>query len=120
MLRPDGRALIADCVLVDQRYEEPFNTHWRAQIGTLDEYVDAARAAGFRLETLGDVSIQAANFWGLSLALMRFEEKSDAPAKPAAPRRDSSRMHAMVRDGLITGGLRHLLLGFGRAAGQSV
>ena len=112
-LRRPGRALIADCMLVDPRCEEPFNNHWCARIGTLDEYIDAARAAGFELATLDDISVQAANFWSLSLALMRFEaENGEFPGRPADRMEDSRRMHAMVRDGLAGGGLRQLMLGF--------
>lgn len=120
VLRPQGRVLIADCVLVDQKYEDPFNTHWCARIGTLDEYLGAARAAGFREEAIEDVSVQAGNFWSLSLSLMRREETSgDRDVNANARFEDSRRMHALVREGLASGGLRYLLLGFSRAALES-
>lgn len=112
-LRPHGRALIADCMLVDSRYEEAFNTHWCARIGTLDEYIGAARTAGFQLEALEDISDKAANFWSLSLALMRFEEVNpELSGKPDGRLQNSRGMHAMVREGLAAGGLRQLLLSF--------
>jgi tocopherol O-methyltransferase len=109
VLRPGGRVLIADCFLVEREYEEPFNTHWCAQIGTLDEYLDAAHGAGFRQEIIEDVSGEAARFWSLSLSLMHSEARElDASARMKASRR----MHTMVREGLTSGGLRHLLIGF--------
>jgi len=111
VLRPHGRVLIADCFLVDQKYEDPFNTHWCAQIGTLDEYLNAAHAAGFRAEAIEDKSSQAANFWSLSLAQMSAETGISAPdAISIARMKASRRMHTLVRDGLARGGLRHLLL----------
>jgi predicted O-methyltransferase YrrM len=109
VLRPGGRVLIADCFLVERKYEEPFNAHWCAQIGTLDEYLDAAHGAGFREEIIEDVSVEAARFWSLSLSLMHSEERElDASARMKASRR----MHTMVREGLASGGLRHLLIAF--------
>ncbi len=122
VLRPHGRVLIADCFLVDQKYEDPFNTHWCAQIGTLEEYLNAANGAGFREETIADVSNEAERFWSLSLSLMRSEETTrEFNVSLSARLKTSRRMHTMVRDGLASGGLRQLLLGFGfsRAAVDS-
>ncbi len=120
VLRPHGRVLIADCFLVDQKYEDPFNTHWCAQIGTLDEYVNAANGSGFREEMIADVSNEAERFWSLSLALMRCEEATQEPNVSASARvKASRRMHTMVRDGLASGGLRHLLVDFSLTAIES-
>jgi tocopherol O-methyltransferase len=113
VLRLGGRVLIADCFLVDEKYEEPFNSHWCAQIGTLNEYLDAAQAAGFRAETIEDLSSQAENFWSLSLSLMRSEIRSCAVDASSNVRIAASRrMHALVRDGLANGGLRYVLVAF--------
>jgi predicted O-methyltransferase YrrM len=120
VLRPQGRVLIADCFLVDRKYEDSFNTHWCAQIGTLDEYLNAAHGAGFQPETVVDVSGEAGRFWSLSLSLMRSEEMTpELNLNSSASRQASRRMHTMVRDALASGGLRHLLLGFSLTAIES-
>lgn len=113
VLRPGGRVLIADCFLGDRKYEQAFNAHWCAQIGSLSEYLDAAQTAGFRQETMEDVSVEARRFWSLSLSLMRYEKTACAlDASSNARLKASHRMHMMVRDGLGSGSLRHLLLSF--------
>jgi predicted O-methyltransferase YrrM len=111
LLRPRRHVFIADCFLVDEKYREPFNSHWCAQIGTLNEYLDAAHAAGFRAETIEDLSYKAVSFWSLSLSLMRAEANSCPPDASSNARSEASRrVHALVRDGLANGGLRYLLL----------
>ncbi|HKV56093.1 MAG TPA: class I SAM-dependent methyltransferase [Candidatus Binataceae bacterium] len=113
LLRPGGKLFIADCFLREPEYEAAFNSHWCAQIGTVTEYLDAAHAAGLRLASFEDVSPQAENFWSLSIALMAAQkEHGKAERTASAPGRDSQVMHSMVRRGLATGGLRHLLLSF--------
>ena len=115
VLRPGGRVLIADCFLEDPEYREPFDSHWCAQIGTLSEYLDAAHSAGFRQESIEDLSQQAKNFWSLSLSLMRAEMESRAPDASSNGRlEDSRRMHALVREGLANGELRYELLHFAK------
>jgi len=113
VLRPKGRVLIADCFLVDRKYEQPFNNHWCAQIGTLDEYLDAAHVAGFREDTIHDLSAKAERFWSVSLAQMSAEAKVSALDRIERSQVGASwRIHTMVRDGLASGGLRYLLLDF--------
>ncbi|HVN89059.1 MAG TPA: methyltransferase domain-containing protein [Candidatus Binataceae bacterium] len=111
LLRPKGRLFIFDCFLVDHQYAEPFNHHWCAQIGTLDEYLAAAVKAGFLLQAVDDVSARAANFWTTTQALMRLEDEADGSGKNG----ESCEVHALVRQGLVDGGLRHLLLNFAKA-----
>ncbi len=108
LLGPAGHVFIFDCFLVDPQYAKPFNRHWCAQIGTLDEYLAAAQEAGFVLQSVEDVSVRAMNFWTTTLALMRLEDEVDGSRKNV----ESSKVHALVRQGLIDGGLRHLLLHF--------
>jgi tocopherol O-methyltransferase len=112
VLRPKRRVLIADCFLEDHEYEQPFNSHWYAQIGTLKEYIGAAHAAGFREETIKDLSFEAERFWSLSLAQMSaMEGDAFASDRFSYARIDASRRtHMLVRDGLASGGLRYLLI----------
>ena len=113
LLRPSGHVFISDCFLVNPEYEEPFNRHWCAQIGSLDEYCAAAREAHFELDSMEDVSLQAVNFWTTTLALIRKEGLSpDLARVERAKLEESFRIHSLVRQGLREGGLRHLLLSF--------
>ena len=113
MLRPHGHVFIFDCFLGRPEYEEPFNRHWCAQIGTLEEYFTAAREAHFQLESIEDVSLRALNFWTTTLALMRAQVQDCTPKSlEDAKLAESLRVHALVRQGLLEGGLRHVLLGF--------
>ena len=115
LLRPRGRVFIFDCVLVRPEYAEPFNSHWCSQIGTLEEYVAAAEGAGFALTQAEDVSQQAVHFWTRTLAVMSMEAAdATATGSEAARLEKSLRLHALLRRGLLEGGLRHLLLSFDR------
>jgi cyclopropane fatty-acyl-phospholipid synthase-like methyltransferase len=116
LLRPEGHVFIFDCFLGRSEYEEPFNRHWCSQIGTLEEYVAAAREAGFTVKMLEDVSLRAVHFWTRTLALLRLEAQD---VKLSTPQRrkleDSLLTHALVRQGLLNGGLRFLLMTFAKS-----
>lgn len=113
LLRPGGHAFIFDCFLERGEYREPFDRHWCAQIGTIDEYLAAAREARFVLEGIEDVSSRAVHFWTTTLALMSKEgQETCANSSQGADLSESLRIHAMVRRGLLEGGLRHALLSF--------
>jgi cyclopropane fatty-acyl-phospholipid synthase-like methyltransferase len=115
LLRPGGHVFIFDCFLVRPEYEQPFNRHWCAQIGTLDEYLNASRQAGFTLKMIEDVSPRAVGFWTATLALIRAEGQNRSLSKLEAGKLEqSSRIHALVRQGLHDGGLRHALMAFVR------
>jgi tocopherol O-methyltransferase len=115
LLRPEGRVFIFDCFLGRSEYEEPFNRHWCCQIGTIEEYVAAAREAGFKLITVDDVSLRAVHFWTRTLAVISMEtERGNASASEAARLKRSLQLHALLRRGLLDGGLRHAFLSFAR------
>jgi len=116
LLRPGGHVFIYDCFLArPPEYADPINRHWCAQIGTLDEYFDAAREAGFRLELFEDVSHRTAEFWTLTIALAEHEMSESTLDQVERARLDESvKVHALVREGLSTGGLRYALLSFVR------
>jgi cyclopropane fatty-acyl-phospholipid synthase-like methyltransferase len=116
LLRARGRVFIFDCFLGRPEYEEPFNRHWCAQIGSVSEYVKAAREAGFKLETIEDVSGQARHFWTTTIALMRAEEHAARRGfSETRELEESLSIHGLVRKGLDDGGLSHLLLSFTKA-----
>jgi tocopherol O-methyltransferase len=113
LLRPKGHVFIFDCFLERSEYEEPFNRHWCAQIGRIEEYLATARDAGFTLKLIEDVSLRAAHFWTTTLALMRAEaHERRLSSFEGAKLEESLRTHSLVRQGLFDRGLRHLLLSF--------
>src|SRR5262249_30714683 len=118
LLRPGGRVFIFDCFLGRpecSQYAEPFNSHWCSQIGTIEEYVTAAQRARFALAKVDDVTEQAVHFWTRTLAVMSMEAEGGNGSAPAAGRlKQSLRNHALLRRGLLDGGLRHAFLSFAR------
>jgi cyclopropane fatty-acyl-phospholipid synthase-like methyltransferase len=115
VLRPHGHVFIFDCFLEREEYREPFDRHWCAQIGTIDEYLAAAREARFVVDRIEDVSSRALNFWAMTIASMRSEARERwLSSTQAADLAESLRVHALVRRGLLEGGLRHALLSFVR------
>jgi tocopherol O-methyltransferase len=113
LLRRGGRVFVYDCFLQSREFEAPFNHHWCAQIGTAQEYISAARAAGLRTEAITDVSSRAVHFWTTTLALMRAEVRERTLAEAAhAHFNKSLRIHELVRRGILDGGLSHLLMSF--------
>lgn len=118
LLRAAGRIFIFDCFLSEAaycEYAEPFNRHWCSQLGTIEEYVAAAHGAGFTLTAVEDVSLRAVHFWTRTFAVMSKEEAGGtAGASDAARLRQSLRLHALVRRGLLDGSLRHAFLSFAR------
>ncbi len=113
VLRPGGRVFIADCFVVRSEYEEPFNRHWCGQIGTVTEYIEAAQACDFKLVNIEDVSLRAATFWETTLELLRAEARELEPDPSRLQIVEKSfRTHALMRQGLLDGGLRELLMTF--------
>lgn len=113
LLRPHGHVFIYDCFLEDPDYAGPINRHWCAMIGTFDEYVNAARAAGFRLERFEDVSHRTREFWTLTIALYEAEEREGMLSRWERARfQEALEVHALMRRGLYDGGLRYALVSF--------
>jgi tocopherol O-methyltransferase len=113
IVRPAGRVFISDCFLERAEYQEQFNHHWCGQIGTVEEYLEAARECHFRLQTIEDVSRRTATFWTTTLALIRAEAREIRP-DPSRLRiiEESFQTHALMRRGLLDGGLRQMLMSF--------
>lgn len=113
LLRPGGRLLIADGFLVHEAQRIPFDRYWRTRIGTREEYLDAAAAAGLVLEVSEDLAERAAAFWGVTLALIEHERR-DAVGGARERLRASRREHRRHRDGLREGSLGYGVLLFRR------
>jgi tocopherol O-methyltransferase len=117
LLRPGGSVFIIDCFLEEPKYADLFNSHWHTRIGTIDEYILAARESGLKFGSNVDVSDRTEHFWTTTLALIEAESKSDRSSDGTATRHAASfEAHSMVRDGLVHGGLRYAMLSFSKGA----
>jgi len=113
LLRPGGYVFIFDCFLGRPEYEKPFNRHWCAQIGTIDEYLAAAREARLRPDMTEDVSSRALHFWTATIAFMRMEAREKKlSARERAQLEESVQTHNLVRQGLYERGLQHAFMRF--------
>jgi len=115
LLRPGGRVFIIDCFIARAQYEEPFNSYWHTRIGTIDEYLAAARESGLRHESVEDISHRTEQFWTTTLALIRAEAQERGADPSEAVRRESSmRAHLMLQKGLADRGLCYALMSFAK------
>ena len=116
LLRSGGHVFITDCFLEGPEYEELFNRHWYACIGTIAEYRAAAWETGFREDLIEDVSDRAKHFWTVTIALTEAEVREREVNSVATEKlRESLAVHRMVRRGLENGGLRYVLMSFSKA-----
>jgi cyclopropane fatty-acyl-phospholipid synthase-like methyltransferase len=115
LLRPSGRLFIYDCFVESPEFEEPFNRHWFAQIGTFEEYFAVAREAGFRPDLFEDISSLTRYFWTATMALLRAEATSRSHGLDRrASLCESLRIHEIMHQGLASGGLRYAIMSFVR------
>lgn len=115
VLRPGGQVFITDFFFGRPEYEEPFNRHWFARIGTIDEYIAVAREAGLREELVEDVSHRAVHFWTTTLALIQAEAQGNNLSPTEMAKFEASlRAHRLVQQGFANGGLRYALLSFSK------
>jgi tocopherol O-methyltransferase len=117
LVRSRGQVCIEDTFLVRPEMAAAFNAYWISNIGTREEYVAAAEAAGFELMRLDDVTSEAAGFWRLSVAHSRLllESETLTPAEVEARRRSidwQSRFYSAYLDR----GVENLLLRFRKRA----
>jgi tocopherol O-methyltransferase len=115
LLRPGGRVFIVDCFLGRPEYEEQFNLHWHTCIGTIDEYLIAAREAGLRSDLIHDISHRTEHFWTTTLELIQAERQEKQLSEFDRIQQEASlNAHALVREGLCNGGLSYALMSFSR------
>jgi tocopherol O-methyltransferase len=115
LLRPAGRVFLIDCFLETFEHEEAFNRHWHTCIGTIDEYVTAAVAAGLRLESIEDISDRTMHFWTTTLALMDAESKEKKLSAEEVIRHGASASaHRIVQQGLANRSFRYALMSFSK------
>ncbi|MFI6098026.1 SAM-dependent methyltransferase [Lentzea sp. NPDC051213] len=63
VVRTGGALCVQDVFLNDPQWREPFDAYWKTAIGTVEEYVTHALAAGFALVTDEDVTDDTTEFW---------------------------------------------------------
>src|ERR1700733_4912846 len=116
LLRPSGQVFIIDCFLErpDKENKENFDSYWHTRIGTINEYLEAARAAGLTLRSVENISHRTVHFWTTTLALIQAEVESDLSPAASARQHASLRAHALVQKGLANGGLCYAMLSFSK------
>jgi len=115
LLRKGGHLFLADCFVEQEAYRAPFDRYWCARIGVVEEYLAAAQTAGLIFERRDDVSQLVANFWGTTMALIHLEAQgAQASDAESLKWRESLRVHSLMREGLLDGGLRHLMMSFAK------
>lgn len=115
LLRPGGQVYIVDCFLGHPEYEKPFNNYWHTRIGTISEYLTAARNAGLQNELIDDISDRTRHFWTTTMALIKAEAHEKKLSHAEELRHEASlHVHAMVRQGLCDGGLVYALMSFSK------
>jgi tocopherol O-methyltransferase len=116
LLRPGGQVFIIDCFLErpDTENKENFDCYWHTRIGTINEYLAAARAAGLTLRSVKNISHRTVHFWTTTLALIQAEAESDLNPAESARQHASLRAHALVQKGLADGGFCYAMLSFSK------
>lgn len=116
-LRPGGRVHVVDCLRVDDSEACVFDAYWRCRLGSLQDYLEAARAAGFFLVSYRDLSRYTARFWEAS-ALYGVVARNAVDLDDLERRRlaDSVVAHKRFHRAFRTGALPHVALVMERSA----
>jgi cyclopropane fatty-acyl-phospholipid synthase-like methyltransferase len=116
LLRPGGRVFISDCFLgrqEHQEYEESFNSYWHTQIGTIPEYLAAAREAGLQPGVVEDLSSRVQQFFSITRALIQIEaQEAGSNAAEMARCAASLREHTILQEGLRDQGYIYAQMSF--------
>jgi SAM-dependent methyltransferase len=96
-LRPGGWFGIQEHFLCRPEWTEFVDGYYRTRLGTLTEYISAARAAGFELELDEDITDRVAEFWVQSMAWTTAELEGI----------DQGRGSPIARDRLVESALTH-------------
>jgi len=108
VLRPGAPVFVLDCFLGRPDVAAFFDARWNTRIGTLEEYEEAAAAAGFTLSDVEVLNPETAGFWPLSLAWARRLAQSDPAHREAQAR--AFEAHTLLHQGWLDEGIRHLRL----------
>lgn len=115
LLRPGGHVFIIDCFLARLDYARAFDRYWHTRIGTIDEYLTAANDSRLRVVSVADISHRTVHFWTTTLALIQAEIRDLKLDPPEWVRHEASvHAHSLVREGLVSNGLRYCLMRFSK------
>ncbi|WP_030249871.1 SAM-dependent methyltransferase [Streptomyces violens] len=100
-LRPGGWFGIQEHFVCRPEWTEFIDGYYKTRLGTLTEYINAARAAGFELEQDEDITDRVAEFWVQSMAWTTAElETAERTGIPSPIRRErlmeSERTHGKL------------------------
>lgn len=112
-IRPGGRVFIKDSFVKRDEIRASFDLYWLTRTGTLDEYMRAAEAAGFRPESFVDLTLRTARFWEFNvLYSRRLIEAGVASEEQRAHLECSIRWQTRLLKEWRDGGIVDALLGF--------
>jgi tocopherol O-methyltransferase len=114
LVRPGGRVFVEDYLTVDRGIRDLFTEHWVSPLGSRDEYVSAAEAAGLRLVATRELTDAIAPYWELSSRLVQLDQEL-TPEHRAR----SAQVHGAVGSWMQTHRLQSLMMAFERP-GSSV
>jgi tocopherol O-methyltransferase len=117
LLRPGGKVFISDCFLGRQEYEASFNRYFHARIGTINEYLDAAREAGLQPVIIEDLSNRVEHFFSITRALIQIEaQEAETGSNTAEIARCAASLseHTILREGLRDQGYIYALMSFSK------
>jgi tocopherol O-methyltransferase len=90
LVRPGAVVCIEDTVLARPEFKTPFDAYWKTDIAGVQDYVEAARAAGFTYEQNIDLTDETAEFWRHSQAWSESVLKSEPLDAAEAKRLEES------------------------------
>jgi tocopherol O-methyltransferase len=110
-----AEVFLIDAFLGQPGVKSEFDEYWHCDIGSLDEYRDAARCAGFETTAVERVNARSIGFWDLSLAWTRAKLAcDDIPIHERSRMRHSLLAHKDFRRMYESGEIEHLRLTFQR------
>ncbi|KNB50838.1 SAM-dependent methyltransferase [Streptomyces caatingaensis] len=118
LVRPGGSVCVEDVFTREPRGAPVWSDYFYARPGSVEEFTEAARAAGFRLADLVDVTEETAPFWTESAAWTRAvldgpgSERLDCEERRRL--RISLHMHRALHEEWRSGSMREAILRFER------
>ena len=116
-LRPDGRVFILDIFLGSEDSRELIDRYYRTHIGSVDEYEEAAVAAGFSLDKVLDITARSVGFWDFSILHSRrlIESRTITDEEEVQRLQRSIHFHDWLEQQYMDRGIIYLLLSFVRS-----
>ena len=117
-LRPGGHIFLIDLLIGAKpcrKTTDFLNRHWCIRIGTLEEYLKAAKDAGLRQVCLDDLTVPSAQFWALTRRRIELEVEGKAETHvPGARLEDALKAHQEFQQGLLDGRFAYHFMSFAK------